>query len=478
MLWLCLHFPELPLEVFTRGREGAEPLLVCDGQGRARQVVHANTAAVQAGIVPGMRVSAAYALASQVRVISRAACTEFAALQGLATWAGQFSSLVHLVEPQALLLEVGGSLKLFRGVENLVRQMERGLVQLGYTAHSGIAPTRRAATWLARSASGICITDSPALAGALAGLPLSVLELTAQQRARLTGMGITCLGDCRRLPRAGLAQRFGPELVQQLDQAYGHAPDPRQPFVAPASFASRLELPGTVEHVQGLVFGLSRLIVELCGWLRAHSAGVMSLSLQLLHTKAAVTRLELGLVAPSREPKHLTDLFRERLGQTALPEAVEALVLSVSRHQPLAAPSRDLFSTRQATQGSAAALIERLRARLGQERVYGLQALADHRPERAQGGAVSAPPSAALAGGLRPCWLLPEPVALDLEGDRPCLGSGLELEGTAERIESGWWDGGDVGRDYYRARNRAGERYWIFRELKPPYRWWLHGIFG
>ena len=478
MLWLCLDFPKLALEIFTRGREAAEPLVVSEGQGRTRRVLLADPAAVHAGIVPGMRVSAAYALAAGLRVIPRAACSEHDALQGLAAWAGQFSSLVSLAAPRTLLLEVGGSLKLFGGLDKLRQQVEQGVAELGYTVRTGLAPTPRAATWLARVGTGTTVTTASQLAGALAGLPLAVLDLEPGQRARLDGMGIVRLGDCRRLPRDGLAQRFGPEFVRQLDQAYGRAPDPREPFVAPAGFAARLELPGTVGHVQGLVFGLGRLIAELCGWLRAHDAGVTSLSLQLVHARAGVTRVELGLVAPTRDRKHLADLLRERLARIALPAEVESLVLGVTRHQPLDTADGDLFATRRASQVSAAAVVEKLRARLGEARVCGLQALADHRPERAQGGAMSEAPPADLPGGVRPTWILPRPVPLELDGDCPSLGSALALEGSAERIESGWWDGGDAGRDYYRARNRAGECYWIFRELKPPYRWWLHGIFG
>ena len=47
-----------------------------------------------------------------------------------------------------------------------------------------------------------------------------------------------------------------------------------------------------------------------------------------------------------------------------------------------------------------------------------------------------------------------------------------------ERIETGWWDGHDVRRDYYVALSRAGVRLWIFRERPPGQRWFLHGVFG
>jgi protein ImuB len=48
-----------------------------------------------------------------------------------------------------------------------------------------------------------------------------------------------------------------------------------------------------------------------------------------------------------------------------------------------------------------------------------------------------------------------------------------------ERIESGWWDGGDVRRDYYMVETGDGQRAWVFRPAgdadTPPM---LHGWFA
>ncbi|HBB21736.1 MAG TPA: DNA repair nucleotidyltransferase, partial [Pseudomonas sp.] len=34
-----------------------------------------------------------------------------------------------------------------------------------------------------------------------------------------------------------------------------------------------------------------------------------------------------------------------------------------------------------------------------------------------------------------------------------------------ERIESGWWDGADARRDYYRVQTTTGQQGWAFRAL-------------
>jgi protein ImuB len=47
-----------------------------------------------------------------------------------------------------------------------------------------------------------------------------------------------------------------------------------------------------------------------------------------------------------------------------------------------------------------------------------------------------------------------------------------------ERIESGWWDGADVQRDYYVASDPQGARFWIYRECAGARKWFLQGIFG
>jgi protein ImuB len=133
-------------------------------------------------------------------------------------------------------------------------------------------------------------------------------------------------------------------------------------------------------------------------------------------------------------------------------------------------------------------LVERLRARLGVEAVHGLCLVSEHRPEAAwriaepRAGASAAPRrstsvTAAAKGAARPLWLLPGPQALAGTAQAPCFDGALAIETGPERIETGWWDGGDIARDYYVARTTAGVRVWIFRERRAG-GWFLHGLFG
>jgi protein ImuB len=74
-------------------------------------------------------------------------------------------------------------------------------------------------------------------------------------------------------------------------------------------------------------------------------------------------------------------------------------------------------------------------------------------------------------------WLLRQPVPLGSSEARSHYRGSIELSSGPERIESGWWDEQDVGRDYYTAVSSRGQKLWIFRDRHSRV-WHLHGLFG
>lgn len=71
-------------------------------------------------------------------------------LEHLAAWACQFTPRVSLEPPQALLAEVQGSLRYLGGLEAFLAKLRTGLAELGFEACVAVAPTPRAALWRAR----------------------------------------------------------------------------------------------------------------------------------------------------------------------------------------------------------------------------------------------------------------------------------------------------------------------------------------
>lgn len=480
MLWICVHLPLFSLELFTRGAETVEPFAVAGGDARTARIVACNAPAQALGARRGMTLSAARAIAPGLCVRSRDERRERVALEGLAAWAGQFSPLVTLVPPRELLLEVAASLRLFGGLESLLDKVLDGLSGLGYAPRVAWAPTPLGASVIARSGEFRGVSSVQELALQVRGLGVTHLGLTQERLDALRGMGVQDVGELMRLPRDGLARRLGPDLPILLDRLLGHSPDPRATYRARPRFISRLSLPAEVAHTGGLLFPARRQLNELCGALRARAGGVERLSWKLYHPGQPATRVELGLTLPSRDPDHLLSLFSQRIERLSLPGPVQEIALHVADVRPLEAQSGELFG-KSAEQGEkAAALLERLRARLGEESVQGLWPVDDHRPERAWRPCAPGDSNAGVPCvlGRRPLWLLTQPRPLAVEDELPVLDGLLTLESGAERIESGWWDGCDVARDYFVARDPRGERLWVFRELRGRQRWFVHGIFA
>lgn len=481
-LWLSLYLPDLPLEALSRGGRIPPPAAVVEARGARTWLVACDTAALARGLRVGMALDAACALVPALRILRRDEPAERAALEGLALWAGQFTSLVHLVAPRGLVLEVGASLTLLGGLKRLHARVLGESRALGYTPRLAVAPTPLGTWLLARAGVQQCVTALSALPGCLAEVPLSALDLPAETRAALTEMGLRTFGDCRRLPRADLARRLGPELVHTLDRALGKRADPRRPWIAPPRFERRLSLPGPVTEVEALLFAAHRLLLELAGFLAGRGSGVQGLTLELQRRGKPAIPLVLELVAPARDPQHLSSLLRERLMRLELgagSEGIEALCLRAEDLQPLAPQNLDLFAGDTRAGRAGTAWIERLRARLGAPAVYGLTAIPDHRPERAWRACAPAESTLpVMASAARPLWLLPHPRPLETVNGAPWLGGALRLHARPERIESGWWDGGAVARDYFMAQNPEGETFWIYRERHGEPRWFLHGVFG
>ncbi|TDJ74912.1 MAG: DNA polymerase Y family protein [Proteobacteria bacterium] len=477
-LWACLHFPQLPLEIFSRGDNSPIARVVSITKGNRKYALICNREALACGVKPRMAISAAYALCATLDVRQRNVAAEQEALASIAESAQQFTSLVSLVPPDSVLLEVAGSLTLFKGYKNLLAQLKQGLKELGYEARIAAAPTPLGATLLARNGFEEPVIDPHQLHSRLSPLPIETLCLDADLLKKFENLGLRCIGDCLRLPRDGLARRFGPQLLLTFDKILGKAPDPRQPFIPSTRFKSHLLLPAQVDSSESLLFATHRLLLELTAFLRARDGGIQELSLVMTHYKGPATQMDLKLVAPSRDIQHLRELIRVQFDRLKLTQSVEELTLCSGDVLPLLAQNQDLLVDRATMLATGSRLIEQLCARLGAEAVCGIRTSMDHRPE--QSWCVCAPGKSGefVKVGLRPVWLLTKPRLLKMMRHRPRLQGPLSLRAGPERIESGWWDEGDVTRDYFIAANPGGSRFWIFRERQPPYSWFLHGIFS
>ncbi|CAM4032207.1 DNA repair nucleotidyltransferase/DNA polymerase [Pseudomonas reidholzensis] len=472
MLWACIVFPQLALDCVLRERDDVDtPLVLIGGPSQRRVLQSVNPAAANLGLRAGQTLTAARALADGFTCVEadpvRAAQVE----QLLAAWAYRFSAQVSLHYPRALLIEVGSSLQLFGPWPLFEARLRAELDALGLRQRIVVASNPVAARMLANAHDGLAVTTAEDTRAAMLNLPIGKVGLPKEAAEAFARMGLRTLGEVLGLPREALARRFAAGVQLHLDQLLGLRTLGLTFYLPPDRFETRLELNFDVESHQALLFPLRRMINDLAAFLAGRDCGVQRFELLLEHVEGPDTRIPVGLLAAERDAGLLFELARGRLEPLRIAAPVRTLRLLAEDLPPFVPQHQALFDPRAQQAQPWEQLRERLRARLGDEAVQGVRAEADHRPECAwqlaeQG--LSSPLQ--MPPGSRPGWLLAAPQRLP--------DGGVLRVSDAERIESGWWDGGDVRRDYYRIETREGLRGWAYQDLAAPGPLWLQGWFA
>ncbi len=470
MRWVCIVFPQLALDGVQRLHpDPNQPLALLAGTPQRRVLQTVNAAARALGLRPGQSLTAAHALTKSFT------CAEYDPAdierwqQFLAAWAYRFSSQVSVYYPRALLFEIESSLGLFGPWPQFEARLREELTELGFRHRIVAAPNPAAARMLANIHDGLAVGDETLLQ-ALAPLPIDRAGLEPQAATALARMGLRSLAQVQALPRHTLARRFDAALLKHLDALTGQRPLALAFYQPPDQFDARIELNFDVQSHQALLFPLRRLTGDLSAFLCGRDSGVQRFDLHLEHAQAPDSVIKVGLLSAEREPAMLFELARGRLEQVQVTAPVRGLRL-VAQDLPVFVPQRqDLFDDRPQQTLPWAQLRERLRARLGDEAVQGLRFHADHRPECAWQSAADSQACPALSKVQRPGWLLNEPTLLAEQSVQILMGP--------ERIESGWWDGADVRRDYYLIQTRAGQQGWAYRSVGQHDGLWLQGWFA
>ena len=489
MLWLCICLPQLPLQAL-QAEETQSVVVVTACEGSARWIVSCNRAAEQVNLKAAMNYTMALAMHPQLVMLERKRTAEQDALERLASWAYQFSSHVvlgdvheemRLARSTCLWLEIGASLNLFGGFRQFIEHIEEQLGQLHYTYRLGIATTLEGAALLARADIRIAITTTQALYARIRPLPIESLTLVPEIIRQLHTAGVRTVGLLLELPRDAVAKRFGPQTSHYLDRLTGIAADPRPLFSLPDRYAAHFEFEFEVKSTEALLFPLRRLLCEFAGYLRARDTGVQHFVLKLSHRPApattsaiTITEIRIGLSSPERNAERFFALVREQLEHTNLPGPIVGVGLSATEFAMPTALQPDLLNGALQQTEELSHTIDRLAARLGNDNVRRLRSLPEHRPETSWTYEDAQRNSTQRARDPqfpeRPLWLLPEPRLLESSAMPP-------ITCPPERIESGWWDDGDVQRDYYVVRMSNGPDLWVFRDLRNS-QWYLHGLWS
>jgi protein ImuB len=303
-----------------------------------------------------------------------------------------------------------------------------------------------------------------------------------------------------------LAARFGIGLWWRFDQALGLQSEAIVPRQKPPRFSVEQAIVEPLVRMEDVLTVAEQLAQHLILLMTQQGAGARNLELLLFRLDGKVQHLTAGTSQPLRDPAFIRRLFADRL-TTCEDEydpgfGYDLVRLSAFESETLT-PIQEGLSDRDSTQ-ALARLIDRLTARLGEQKVLRLTEKSTHIPEAACIGlparqtrslvALSSPPQDTLLAA-RPLRLFAHPQLVDAMAEVPdgppirfrwrrVLHEVIASEGP-ERIAMEWWHNAQDGaltRDYFRVACKNNARFWLYREglygeaQKP--RWFLHGLFA
>ncbi|MEM7099813.1 MAG: DNA polymerase Y family protein [Pseudomonadota bacterium] len=545
MLWLAVHFPQLSLDLFQAHLSASEEATSTTAKGREKEkktqtpvvilednkVCLMNQAAYQCGIAPGCTLATAHSITGYLKFAHKDTHTEQKRLRLLAQTLYRFSGHVNILTHDCIVLEIGGSLKLFGDHTHLADAARSVCITLGHQVVTQVASTPKAALALARfkavldDCSDSCIQQQPSkLKPELENVPLNIAglelcDIKADTVERFANMGIYTLGPLLKLPTKALGRRFGTKLLTFIGQLTGQLPDPLEPIAPVAHFEQTLHLLKPLGNKTQLyehpLSPMRQLVAELQQWLITHQFGCEQIvwsfasgsrnnsaekSHKQIDNHNELTHVPVKFAGSRQNPEDIMRISILKLDQVTLPDEVLSIGirtyrLSAWHNQSLtlfpltamaATHQKDVIANLSASNAAREALVEEFNARLGEGSCFCISPINQHTPERAwqaqaqtrleqnhQRDTAGIGPSQNQPT-KRPLWLFDPP--------RPVDHTQLEILHGPERIQTQWWpiQAQEVSltcRDYYIARhNGTGAECWAFVDTSTQ--WYLHGYFG
>ncbi|QYJ99954.1 Y-family DNA polymerase [Shewanella psychrotolerans] len=532
MLWLAVHYPNwlLQYQSYCHGLPLDCETAIYNKQ--TSKILAASPRAQMKGITAEQSVATALTLVPSLTLIAFDRRLSQEANTWLCHWSYGYSARVvlpvcqHQIDVEnrgvidagrvsdTLLLEVGSMLKVFAGLESLIEQYraQADSYSLRWQLALGNNPllVSLAAKYQPQFVSGdhsdyhqnrdesaqFSVSFSYVTLAQIAALAVEALPVSDETLRTCHNMGLYQIQHLLALPRAELAKRFEPSLLTLLAQLNDQQPQPQRFFQPPKRYKKKQTLLYDVEHIEGVIFPLSRMLSELANYLQCHQQAILSLKVYFVYRDKACEPLCLTIHYPFAEHRSegLLKLLRVQLDRSALASPVVSIELVLGEVVPLSLSPKQWWQE-GAQDESAKRLLATLQARLGDKAVKGIKAVSASMPEscwqatglsqwqgdqcresgshyhqnRLHKKPIQAKTAAIrdeqqlkmqIAEGLndgrfRPSWLLKSPQLIQPDD--------VELLKGPERLSSDWQAG--IGtRDYYIAQHNAGGLCWVYRD--------------
>jgi len=497
---LALWFQHLPTDRLKRHKLenfGSLPLVAAGTVKNALCLSAVDQVAARLGLYIGQPLANARAMVPELEVAVADPLSDASLLERLADWCDRFTPIVALDPPDGLFLDITGAAHLFGGEKKLLGGICGTLRAWNFAVHAAIAGTAQAAHALARHRDG-CIVEEGEETQAISPLPIEALKLDPVITHAFRRAGLKTIGQAAGRKRSEIVSRFGAATLAVMDEALGQGSRPISPRRRPPGYWQAENFAEPVLTLDVIQSTLQALAASLCTVMERNGVGARHLEASFFRSDGAIRRIAVETGGPVRAVPVIGKLFQEKLASLADPldpgfgfDLIRLAALRVERMEILASS----FDAAAQARGEINFLIDRLAVRFGRGRVVRLHPRDSHVPENAWVAipAQNAHETAASWQAIRthgeaprrPLRLFTPPELIEI-GHRPlrlrwrkAWHAITQWEGP-ERIAMEWWrqETNQVARDYYRAEDETGRRYWIYCELSAPPKWFLHGVFA
>ncbi len=454
-LYACLYAKEFPAQALLRLRPNLRdmPFLVMEGEPPLQQVCSLNRKASSLGVARGMTQVEVDTFPS-IELLPRSEKEEAAARAALLECAGRFSPRVEDRSAGYSFLcaiDIAGTEKLLGSPLVLAHTLLNQVRTLGIAGCVTVSSNCHAAVALAKglpSSGSVRIIPTGEESAILAPLPITVLNLTAEQAEKFSLWGISTLEMLAALPEKELIARMGQEGKRLRQLARGELPHLFRPVEPALALEEHMELDSPVEVLDSLLFVVGVMLDQLIGRAKARILALASVTVTLeLEGEAVHTRI----VRPAL-PTNDKQLWIKLLHLDLEAHPPQAAILSLTLAAEPGSTSRvqlGLFSPQLPEPMRLDVTLARIRAIVGEEGV-GRAVLKDtHQPDgfrmaaftlpaTARSADISSQPRSALRQ-LRPA----EDISVTTQGQRPKAFVFRERYYMVESSYGPWRTGGD-----------------------------------
>lgn len=500
--YLAAYLPLLPAERLARQsfRAPESPYALIEKQKGALILAACDSGALSLGLVPGLPLADARARVPELATFPHDPGKDQALLDWLVAACERYTPLCAAHLPATILLDITGAVHFYEDEQAIATDLRSRLQKQGLSSRIALGASPDSARALARFA-----------CNDIHALPVEALELEPKVLIALRRAGLSTIGHLATRPRTPLATRFGKACTLKLARLLEEEDPHITPRRSPPAITVERRFAEPVAHSEMALTILAELMGEAAIILAERGEGGRRFEARLFRSDGHVVCLAIDTGLPTCDAKLLGRLFRERIDNLADPLdpgfGYDMIKLDVPRTEPLV-PEQVEIDGPPNHEGDWRVLLDQLSIRLGSERVRFFHARESHIPERASFTraatakipAQSWPEPDPEDPPMRPLTLFDPPQPIEVTAGFPDgeprsfrwrrqVYRVSSIEGP-ERIAPEWWrhargyepDNGRRNRDYYRAEDGQGKRFWLFRygsdlDAERP-NWYLHGAFA